>query len=117
MQSVIVAWAWLVAHHAEIMLTLGAIVAALRAVPAPVWQRIERDWPRLANGARLARSIAPDAVKAAKVIVAIWTGRPWPASPTREETIAAITGALNEAHAAGVIRPPPLDPSKGEVLK
>lgn len=93
MQSLTTAWAWITAHHVSIMLSLGALVGVLRAVPAPVWQRIERDWPRLANLVRLGRAIAPDVVKAAKVVFAIWTGRPWPALPA------------------------PLDPSNGEVLK
>ena len=94
MQYITAAWTWMLSHHVQLMLSLGAFVGVLRAVPAPTWMRLERDWPRVANVVRLGRALGPDVAKAAKVVFAIWTGRPWPAPP-----------------------PPALDERKGEVLK
>jgi hypothetical protein len=73
------AWAW--AHREHFVATSAALVLLARAVPAAQWQRLERDWPRAANLVRLLRAIAPDLAKALRVIVAIWTGRPWDALP------------------------------------
>lgn len=87
-----VAWRWAVAHQVELVGSVVVVVALARAIPADRWARLERDWPRLANLARFLRAIFPDLVKAARTLVAIWTGRPWPAQP------------------------PPLDPTAGPVL-
>jgi hypothetical protein len=78
---VLTAWSWLVDHHEAVMLALGAFVGMLRAIPAPTWQAFERDWPRVANLARLLRAIAPDFWKAAKVVLAMLSGKPWPSVP------------------------------------
>jgi hypothetical protein len=81
MERLLRALAYLLAHHEEIMLSVGAIVAATRLIPAATMATLERDWPRLANALRLLRAIGPDGVKAARVVAAIWTGHPWQPLP------------------------------------
>lgn len=72
---------WCGAHQVELVGTAAALALLCRAVPAEHWAVLERDWPRVANVARLLRAIAPDVLKAARVAWAIWTGRPWPTLP------------------------------------
>ena len=56
---------------------LGAAGTIARAIPATAWLKIERELPRVANTARLARALGPDVVKAARVAWAILRGTPW----------------------------------------
>lgn len=76
------------------MTVLGAIGTVARAIPAATWLKIEKDLPRVANAARLARALGPDVVKAARVAWAILRGTPWGArvapvvDPLLRETVA-----------------------------
>jgi len=76
------------------MTVLGAIGTVARAIPAATWLKIEKDLPRVANAARLARALGPDVVKAARVAWAILRGTPWGArvapvvEPLLRETVA-----------------------------
>jgi hypothetical protein len=83
MHTLLTVAAWLAAHEHALVATAALVVAALRAVPAPQWQRLERDWPRAANLARALRACGPDLWKTGKALAAVWTGRPWgpPATP------------------------------------
>lgn len=73
---------------------LGIVGTLARAIPAETWARWERDLPRVANAARLARALGPDVVKAARVAWAILRGTPWGArvapvvDPLLRETVA-----------------------------
>lgn len=76
------------------MTALGAAGTIARAIPAATWVKIERELPRVANAARLARALGPDVVKAARVAWAILRGTPWGArvapvvDPLLRETMA-----------------------------
>jgi hypothetical protein len=74
--TLVLAWLW--AHHDALVASAAVLVALLRAVPAGTWERLERDWPRATNLARVLRAIAPDIVKAARALWLLWGGRPWP---------------------------------------
>ena len=68
---------WILAHHAQVMASLGLLATLCRAIPAAQWAQIEAQWPRVANAVRFLRAIAPDGAKAARAAWAIWTGKPW----------------------------------------
>jgi hypothetical protein len=68
---------YLVMHQNEITALVSAVILLLRTVKPETWERVEKDWPRLANIARLARALAPDLWKASKALLAVLTGRPW----------------------------------------
>lgn len=91
MRFLVAAWAWLLAHKVQLMLTGSLVLLALRAVPQAHWQGLETDWPRVANLARALRAALPDLFKLARALLAIWTGRPWdlppPSDPPSRETM------------------------------
>lgn len=91
MTWIVLAWAWMLTHKVQIALTGSLVLLALRAVPQAQWQRLETDWPRVANFARALRAALPDLFKLAKAVWAIWTGRPWdlppPGDPPTRETV------------------------------
>jgi hypothetical protein len=73
---------WATAHAVEIIASIATLVMLCRAIPAASWQRLEADWPRVANVVRVLRALFPDVVKAVKALYSIWTGRPWPLGGT-----------------------------------
>ena len=74
--NTVLAWVWL--HMPQISATAALLVMLLRAIPSSTWQQLERDWPRVANLARVLRAMFPDVIKAAKALYSVWTGKPWP---------------------------------------
>lgn len=69
----------------------GLIVAGLRMVPPDAWAKIEAEYPRGANLARVLRALAPDVIKAARAAWSVLRGVPWarPVAPIVDKVLGA----------------------------
>lgn len=67
--------AWAQAHALTIAFVLAGINAITKLIPDATMQRVEREYPRLANALRFLRSFGPDTVKAARAAVDTARGR------------------------------------------
>ena len=92
--NTVLAWVWL--HMPQISATIALLLMLLRTVPASTWVQLEKDWPRIANLARVLRAVFPDIVKAARALYSVWTGKPWPIPTLTTQTPAQQTEPNNE---------------------
>jgi hypothetical protein len=67
--------AFIVDHHAQVMVTLGALVALARTIATKQHaEALKVKLPRIYALCQIIAAIAPDVVPAARAIVAAWRG-------------------------------------------
>ena len=85
-----------------VVLTVFGVLGTLaRAIPAPAWERIEREFPRVANTFRAMRAAGPDVVKFARAVWAVVRGTTW------GRRIAPVVDAVDRALPRDTVAPPP----------
>jgi hypothetical protein len=82
-----------------VLTVFGVIGTLARAIPAPAWERIEREFPRVANTFRAMRAAGPDVVKFLRAVWAIVRGTPW------GQRIAPVVDAVDRALPRDTVAP------------